>query len=448
MGDAVTTDAAPRRRRGGIRARITLVATVAVVAALALGAAVFWIALRGALYGQLETAAAQDAVAFAEQAKESGWETLPDVDDDRFWQVVDRDTGAVVGASDAAEDAAAIAGPDRDPPALVTLPETDGSFLTAAEEDDHIVVAGRSTATANETLASVGILLALAVPIVALLVGVTVWIAVGRALRPVDVLRGQVEAITSTDLHRRVDEPAVDDEIGRLARTMNSMLVRLDDAQARQRRFVSDASHELRSPLASLRQYAEVAASHPDRISPAELSDAVLDEGARLERLVQGMLVLTRADESSLAATRTDLDLDDLLIAEARRLAASGPLSIDSRDVRAVRTHADGGLVAQAVRNLVDNAARHARSRIALSSGRDDAGAWIAVDDDGPGVPAADRARVFERFVRLDDARSADAGGSGLGLAIVAEIARAHGGSARVEPSPLGGARFVLHLRP
>lgn len=448
MGDATTTDAARGRPRGGIRRRITLVATLAVVLALAVGAALFWIALRGALYGQLETAAAQDAAAFAEQAKDSGWETLPDVDDDRFWQVVDRDSGAVIGASDDAEDAAAVAGPGLEPPSLVTLPGLEGVFVVAAEEDDQIVVAGRSATTADETLASVGILLGLAVPVVALLVGVTVWVATGRALRPVDVMRGQVEAITSTDLHRRVDEPPVEDEIGRLARTMNTMLARLDDAQARQRRFVSDASHELKSPLASLRQFAEVAASHPDRISPAELSDAVLDEGARLERLVQGMLVLTRADESSLAAARTEVDLDDVLFAEGRRLAASGSVSVDAHGVQAVRTHADGGLVQQAVRNLVDNAARHAVSSIALSSGRDGEGAWIAVDDDGAGVPEAERDRVFERFVRLDDARSRDAGGSGLGLAIVAEIARAHGGSATVQPSPLGGARFVLRLRP
>ncbi|MET0295971.1 MAG: ATP-binding protein [Microbacterium sp.] len=434
--------------RGGIRTRITVVATVAVVLALALGAAVFWIALRGALYGQLETAAAQDASAFAEQAKDSGWETLPDVDDDRFWQVVDRDSGAVLAASDAAEGAAAIASHDREPPALITLPDGDGAYLVAMEEDDHVVVAGRATATADETLVSVGVLLAISVPVVAAIVALTVWIAVGRALRPVDRMRRQVDAITATDLHTRVDEPRADDEIGRLARTMNTMLARLDDAQARQRRFVSDASHELKSPLASLRQYAEVAASHPDRISQDELSDAVLDEGARLERLVQGMLVLTRADENSLATAREDVDLDDVLFAEARRVGASSALTVDTRGVQAVRTHADAGLVRQAVRNLVDNATRHARSRVALSSGRDAEGAWIAVDDDGTGVPPDERERVFERFVRLDEARARDAGGSGLGLAIVAEAARVHGGSVSVADSPFGGARFVMRLRP
>ena len=274
-----------------------------VALALALGAVGFWFTLRTALYGQLEAAATQDAVAFAEQVDTGGPESLPDIDDDRFWQVIDRDSGAVVAASDAAEDLGAIADRDGGAPSVLRLEDDGAPFATAVEREggDWIVVVGRSTEDVDATLATVGALLAVSVPLIVVIVALTTWFAVGRSLAPVERMRQQVERMSASDLSRRVDEPETRDEIGRLAHTMNGMLARLEESQAAQRRFVSDASHELKSPLASLRQYAEVARAHPDRISAAELSDAVLDEGARLERLVQGMLVLTRADEGGLA---------------------------------------------------------------------------------------------------------------------------------------------------
>lgn len=445
------------RRRVRIRARITTVAVGVVAVALLAGAVVFWLTLRTSLLGQLEAAAQQDAVAWAEQVDDSeldggddgttGVEALPDVDDDRFWQVISRDSGAVVAASDMAEGLAPLADRDGAAPALIDIAGR-GVFAVAAESDggDWVVVAGRSTAAADATLLSVGILLAVSVPVIAALVGVTTWIAVGRALAPVERLRRQVDAVTASDLSRRVDEPGTNDEIDSLAVTMNGMLERLDHAQQAQRRFISDASHELKSPLAVLRQYGEVAQAHPERVSPRELTETVLSEGARLERLVQGMLVLARADEDALVVTRADLDVDDILFAEATRLRSTTALEVDASGVGPARVRADAGLIRQAVRNLVDNAARHARSRIALSCAVDGAGITVRVDDDGPGVAASDRERVFERFVRLDEARSRDAGGSGLGLAIVREIARRHGGTARIDDSPLGGARAEFRL--
>jgi signal transduction histidine kinase len=158
------------------------------------------------------------------------------------------------------------------------------------------------------------------------------------------------------------------------------------------------------------------------------------------------MLVLARADEHALTITAVDVDLDDVLYAEAQRLRALGKVETDASAVRPVRVHADAGLVRQALRNLVDNAARHASARVVLASEVADGMALVTVDDDGPGVPADQRERVFERFVRLDDARSRDAGGSGLGLAIVREIAVRHGGGARIVESPFGGARAELRL--
>ncbi|MGC5223996.1 sensor histidine kinase [Micromonospora sp. DT81.3] len=436
------------RRRAGIRMRITAAAASVVAVALLVGAVAFWLTLRTALYGELASSAEQDAAAFAEQVDQSGREALPDLDDDRFWQLIDRDSGSVIAASEAAEGVDALADREGGTQGLVVLEDGDPPFVTAAEREggDVIVVAGRSTESADDTLATVGLLLAVAVPLIAAIVAGTTWLAVGRALAPVERMRREVEAVTSTDLHRRVEDPGTSDELGRLARTMNGMLARLEDAQAAQRRFISDASHELRSPLATVRQYAEVAHAHPDRVDAVELSEVVLDEGARLERLVQGMLVLTRADEGALALTVADVDLDDLLFAEARRLRELGGVDVEVSAIVPVRVRGDASLLRQVVRNLADNAARHARGRVAFASWQDGASAFFALDDDGAGIAPESRDRVFERFVRLDEARTRDAGGSGLGLAIVREILRGHGGAVRVVESPLGGARFEARL--
>jgi len=269
---------------------------------------------------------------------------------------------------------------------------------------------------------------------------------VGRALAPVERMRREVDAVTATNLERRINDPGRADEIGRLARTMNSMLDRLDTSQRAQRQFVSDASHELRSPLASLRQYAEVAQAHPDRVNLDDLSEAVLDEGDRLERLVAGMLLLARVSERSATATGTAVDLDDLMLAEARRLRDTMALSIDSTGVGPARVHGDQNLLGQVVRNLVDNAAQHASGRVSLSLGPVDGQALLVVEDDGHGVPPGERDRVFERFVRLDESRARASGGTGLGLAIVRESVQAHGGTVRVVESTLGGARFEVRL--
>jgi signal transduction histidine kinase len=329
---------------------------------------------------------------------------------------------------------------------VTSRPVTPTPATTHAVTTGYIVIAGRSTKAATDTMDTVVRLLAIAVPLLIVLIAGTTWLTVGRSLRPVDRMRAELDEVTSTNLHRRVADPGSADEISRLATTMNGVLDRLDESQRAQRRFVSDASHELKSPLASLRQYAEVSAAHPDRISQRELVDAVLDEGARLERLVQGMLVLAKADEQLLDTGHAPVDLDDLLFAEARRIRASGHVSVDTSGVGAARVSGDEGMIAQVVRNLVDNAVRHATSAVALSLEQTDGAALIHVDDDGAGVAAADRARIFDRFVRLDEARARESGGSGLGLAIVAELVRAHGGTVTVGEAPLGGARFEVRV--
>ena len=316
----------------------------------------------------------------------------------------------------------------------------------ADDAADLTVVAARSLEEAQAASAASLVTLGVAVPVALLVLGVTTWFVVGRALRPVEAMRREVDEVTAARLDRRLRDPGGRDEIARLARTLNGMLDRLDASARAQRRFVGDASHELKTPLATIRQHAEVAMLHPGSIDGPALAGTVLGEEARLTALVQGLLVLARADEGALGAARRPVDLDDLVVSETSRLRASSGLRVDASGVGPARVEGDEPLLGQVVRNLVANAARHAASQVSLGLGERDGRAVLTVDDDGGGVPAAERGRVFERFVRLDEARDRDAGGSGLGLAIVAEIVRVHGGSVRVDDSPLGGARFVVDL--
>jgi signal transduction histidine kinase len=275
---------------------------------------------------------------------------------------------------------------------------------------------------------------------------VIMWRVVGRTLLPVESIRAEVEGISNTELHRRVPMPRGRDEIARLAVTMNGMLERLEEGNDRLRRFVSDASHELRSPVAAIRQHAEVALAHPDKTSLDELAAIILQEEARLEQLVDDLLLLARIDEGTFEFRAGPVDLDDIVFDAAGRLRASTRLRIDSTNVSAARISGDGVALDRLVRNLTDNAARHARGVVELAL-RNGAGEVVfTIDDDGAGIPASERPRIFERFVRLTEARDRDSGGSGLGLAIVAEIASAHGAAVQVLDSPLGGARFEVHF--
>lgn len=367
-------------------------------------------------------------------------------DDDAFFQVVDA-SGAVVAASDNATGIGTVQPPPAGEARTLPLPGESGEFLTvAARSGDLSIVTGRSITAIGETTATVTRLLTIALPVLLLFVALITWFVVGRALRPVERMRREVDDVTSANLHRRIADPGSRDEIGRLATTMNRMLDRLDASQKTQRRFISDASHELKSPLASMRQYAEVAQAHPDRVGVGELSEVVLDEGARLERLVQGMLVLAKADEHSLTPSRTAVDLDDLVLTEARRLKDTTALTIDTGSVGPARVFGDVGLLGQALRNLADNAARHASGSVRFELTESAGQVLVAVSDDGNGIPDEARERIFERFVRLDEARARESGGSGLGLSIVREIALAHGGSVAAVASAQGGARFEMRL--
>lgn len=425
-----------------LRARVTLGAVVVVALALGLGAFAFSSALSHSLRADAENSAEMRVEALADEVERDGPEAITRLDDEAV-QLVDKD-GIVVAESEEAEEATL---PIRDEPTETTVDDEPALVVSEDLDDGRIVVLAYSLEVDEQVGGTVSKLLLLAIPLILAVVGLTIWLVVGRALAPVARIRSQVDAIGADRLGDRVVEPDSGDEIALLAATMNRMLTRLEDSQQAQRRFVSDASHELRSPLATLRQHAELAQSHPEVTSSGELADVVLSEGARLQAIVEAMLLLARLDEGA-PRGMAPVDLDDLVIAEAARLRATVArgLAVDGTAIGAARVFADERLLGQLVRNLADNAVRHAAGRIGLGVAQVNAMAVLTVDDDGSGVPEAERDRVFERFVRLDEARAREAGGSGLGLAIVSAIARAHGGEVRVGASTLGGARFTVTL--
>lgn len=279
-------------------------------------------------------------------------------------------------------------------------------------------------------------------PALILLVGAIIWLLVDRSLHPVEQIRAEVESISSRTIDRRVRVPDTGDEISRLATTMNAMLDRLETAQQRQREFVSDASHELRSPIASIRTELEVALAHPDSTVWADTARRVLDEDDRLERLVDDLLQLARLDEGR-PLRLDDVDLDDIVLEEA---AHARPLPVRTAAVSAGRVRGERRVLEQVVRNLLDNAAHHGSSQVAVGVGSVGDHVELTVDDDGPGVPPEDRERIFERFARADSGRARNDGGTGLGLALVRRVVEAHGGTVHCVDSPLGGARFVVTL--
>ena len=308
---------------------------------------------------------------------------------------------------------------------------------------------GTLTITASSSLepvrAGLGALRGILFVIVPLLVsgvGAMAWFVTGRAFRPVEDITSQVERITDDRLDERVPVPDSRDEVSHLAATMNSMLDRLAASRARQREFVSDASHELRSPVAASKAKLEVALAHPHAVDWEETARVVLEEQDRLSGLVDDMLMLARIDEGR-TPVPVEVDLDDVVFAEAGR---PHDIAVDVSKVEAVRVNGDAQQLVRLVRNLVSNAVRHAAGEVHLSLATVDGEAVLVVADDGPGIPIEDRDRIFERFVRLEDSRVRDEGGAGLGLALVGAVAAAHGGSVTVSDASLGGASFELRM--
>ncbi|MET0458138.1 MAG: ATP-binding protein [Ilumatobacteraceae bacterium] len=276
--------------------------------------------------------------------------------------------------------------------------------------------------------------------LVALVAGLA-WLLAGRALRPVHAVTSRVASIGSGSLHERVPVPASQDEIAELARTMNGMLGRLESATSTSRRLVSDASHELRTPVSVMRTVLEVAHRTTDADWDAT-SAVLLDELDRMQGLVDDLLLLARGDERAFSHTAFSVaDVARDVAARTRRVPVDVTVGGDVDPVLG-----DEHAVRRAVDHVVANAARHAASRVHVDVDADEHEVTVRVDDDGPGIPVDQRDVVVRRFVRLDEGRTRDGGGAGLGLAVTADVAAAHAGRLEIGDSPLGGARLTLVL--
>ncbi len=315
----------------------------------------------------------------------------------------------------------------------------------ATASGDYTVLVGGGSEAVETTARTVALLLAGGSPIViAGAAAATFWL-VRRSLRSVDAIRARVAEISTSDLAERVPVPDGRDEIAALAVTMNQMLSRIEAGHRAQQRFLGDASHELRSPLATIISGLEVAEAHPDLLDAELAVNTLLPEAHRMRTLIEDLLLLARADERSLVRRKEELALDDVAEVEAARARREARCAIDT-DICPARCSGDPVAISRMIRNLVENAVRHANSRVVLEVGCSNGTAILTVSDDGPGISPADRVRVFERFVRLDSDRARSGGGAGLGLAIVAEVVAAHGGTVTIDDRPGGGTRMIVSL--
>lgn len=334
-----------------------------------------------------------------------------------------------------------LAGQARD----VHVVEVPVSF--GSTHDNVVVVT--SLDQYDNSLLYVQRLLEFGLPALLLVLAVICWMIVGRALRPIEALRREVADVAAVSGAHRVAEPPTDDEVGRLARTLNSMLDRLEASTLRERRFLSDASHELRSPIANIRTEIEVALHHPDRTEWPRVAGEVLAQDERMGHLVESLLMLARSDEGHLASVDPSTVPTDLA-AVADQVVAEVGGRCDGVSVVAV-THptpveVPAVYLERIIGNLVDNACRYAASLVEVRVTSHAGSAVLRVSDDGPGVPVTDRGRIFERFVRLDEARDRVHGGFGLGLAIVADLCRAFGGTIDISDADGGGAVFTMWM--
>lgn len=466
------------RALGSVRARAAAGATVVVALALVAAGAAVLLVLRGHLHNQ---AGLQAEVAAREVAGQIATGTpydkldLPDGEDrpvvvtggDRRVLAVGEDVRAVDGKS--VGKGAGGSAPDRSPDDEDGDDGDGGRGLKPGEIDDDVdlrdgsadvdgkvagyrfaaveakdsrgaeatVRAGSALAPEEDAVASVRDAMLIGLPLLLVVVAGVTWLVTRRALRPVEGIRGEMAAITaSTDLSRRVPVPSSRDEIGRLARTTNETLAALELSVERQRRFVADASHELRSPIASLRTQLEVAVAHPELL---DVPGAVVDT-VRLQRLAADLLLLARLDAGERPAD-TRVDLAAMVREEtSQRVADRVPVQIG--ELAGGEVAGSRSQLARVLGNLLDNAQRHAAGAVRVAVVREGEDVALRVEDDGPGVPESERERIFERFVRLDDARARDDGGAGLGLAIARDVAVRHGGSLAVRT----GSVFELRL--
>lgn len=440
---------------GPIRLRATLLATLMVAGALGLGSEGLLELLRTNLEHSRQEIAMARARDLATLAVAGQLRSPISVLDEgtAVAQLVDRGAAVVAATTNVSPSIPlAVFEPPADRPIarsidhLVSGPA--GRYRVVALPVDlqgrpMIVYVGVGLGAVDHAIDLLSVALALGLPVLVLVGGLAIWIGVGRALRPVERLRREVALISGGNLHERVSAPKTGDEIDRLASTMNSMLDRLETAAATERRFTADASHELRSPLAAMRVQLETARAYPEKVDWPEVADDVLADQVRVERLVGDLLLLARLDSGDSGRRRLPVRLADVVHEEIDRRPGGGRVAITAELSAGREIAGDSSQLARMVRNLLDNAERHATSAVTVALVETGGELVLRVGDDGPGIAPSDRARIFERFTRLDDARTADDGGSGLGLAIVRDIVVAHGGRIHVVDGPAGACLEV-----
>lgn len=395
-----------------LRVRATLAATLVVAVALGIAAAVLVATLRANLRDSADAEAARRVVLAAPlaiqgyTAKSKPLAGSPDPD-----VIVGKDD---ISVSNTLSEGAAVA---------TWAQPTDFAVasMTVSTDAGPVTVAARaSLLPAQEALDTLNRALLPGIPALLVVVAGMTWFSVGRTLAPVASIRAKLAHITARDLHQRVPVPESQDEVAALAGTVNGTLDRLETAVETHKRFVADAAHELRSPIATLRARLELA-------DPSELTREALRDIERLQALAADLLMLARLDAGEPLLT-DELDMGQVAAEESlRRTTSRVRLELDVQPDVVIQ--GSRGHLARLVTNLVDNAVRHAAATVVVRVAHRDDEAILEVLDDGPGIPPEHREAVFDRFTRLDEARARDGGGAGLGLAIARDIAVLHGGT-------------------
>lgn len=453
---------------GGIRARVTTSATLVVALTLIAAGALLLLLMHQSLIDGIDAGLASRADQVAAQAGTANGirgTISATAQQSSLVQIVDAHGKVVAATANMRDDDNDYENPVLStPPAIV---RTVSSTLTNSPLDrggEFRVLAKPITlpngqgwlyvaTSLNPVEAATGsliVLFAIGLPVLLVIVGFTVWRAVAQALKPVERIRKQASAISALDLTQRVPVPSSMDEIGKLAMAMNQMLDRLEGSAIRQNQFIGDASHELRSPLTALRAQVDVALARPDAADPMRVLGIVHEQVTRMSMLTEDLLFLARSTEVAPQVLTAPVDLDELLLAEVARLRALGGPQIVVGHVDAARILGSQRDIARALRNVTDNACDHTQTEIRLSLTAQRGVAEIIVTDDGAGLPEADLTRLFDRFARIEDARSRNlsGGGFGLGLAIARQVALSHGGTLTAHDRADGhrGAKFLFRF--
>jgi signal transduction histidine kinase len=453
-----------RLRRLSIRARLTVAFVAALAIVLALAGLFVYLRtsseLTGALDDGLQVRAGDLADLVASGGPDSPELTGTLFEGEEGFSEILTTNGEVVAStlgagSGAAIDAATLERATREPVLVegLDVPGLDGEARVLARpasssDGEFVVVAGASTGDRSEALAGIAGAFLIGAPLALALAGGLGYVLATRALAPVESLRRQADAITLERTGERLPRPEAEDELRRLAETLNAMLDRIEASLERERVFVADASHELRTPLAILRAELELA-GRPERTTEelrAALASAA-EEVDRLSRLAEDLLVIARADQGRLPIKRDRVELAELLERVSGRFAnraraAGRTISVEVPE--GLSAELDVIRFEQALGNLIDNALRHGDGEIRLSAQSQDGLVRLEVADQGPGFAEGFDAQAFERFTRADEGRTG--GGAGLGLAIVKAIAEAHGGRASVGPPHGPGATMRIEL--